>query len=55
MVYTRLKNIGDEKLSNLNIKIHSLDTFHIYFRNPSDHIFVLCPEEERSVVLLLSN
>ena len=43
----RLQNKGDENLQNLNIKMHSLDSFHISFRNPSDYIYLLKPNEEK--------
>jgi uncharacterized membrane protein len=45
-VTLRLKNIGQDKLQNLGIKMHSIDSFHISFRNPSDHIYLLNPEDE---------
>jgi hypothetical protein len=43
----RLKNAGDDSLHNLDIKIHSTDTLQISFRNPSDYIYRLQPDEEK--------
>jgi hypothetical protein len=43
----RLKNESQESLHNLDIKMHSLDSFHISFRNPNEYIHHLKPEEER--------
>jgi hypothetical protein len=42
----RLKNVGEEILHNLDIKMHSTDSLHIYFRNPSDYMHRLRPDEE---------
>ena len=42
----RLKNTGDDHLKNLNIKMHSLDSLHISFRNPNHYIYDLEPNEE---------
>jgi len=42
----RLKNTGDDHLKNLNIKMHSLDSVHISFRNPNHYIYGLEPNEE---------
>jgi hypothetical protein len=42
----RLKNIGDESLHNLDIRIHSTDSLQISFRDSSDHIYRLQPDEE---------
>jgi hypothetical protein len=43
----RLKNTGDDHLKNLNIKMHSLDSIHISFRNPNHYIYDLEPDEEK--------
>ena len=43
----RLKNEGEDDLQNLDIKMHPRDSFHISFINPSDHIYILKPDEER--------
>jgi hypothetical protein len=43
----RLKNKEDGALQNLNIKMHSIDSLHISFRNPNDYIYLLKPEEEK--------
>jgi hypothetical protein len=43
----RLRNIADVALHNLDIKMHSTDSFHIYFHNSTDHVFRLPPNEER--------
>jgi len=43
----RLKNEGNDKLHNLDIKIHSIDSSHISFRNPNDYIYRLTPDEEK--------
>jgi uncharacterized membrane protein len=45
----RLKNDGREKLQNLDIMLHSRDSLQISFRNPSDYIFVLKPDEEKTL------
>jgi hypothetical protein len=42
----QLKNIGDESLHNLDIRMHSTDSLQISFRDSSDHIYRLRPEEE---------
>ena len=34
-------------LQYLHIKMHSIDSFHISFRNPNDYIYLLRPEEEK--------
>jgi hypothetical protein len=33
----RIKNTGDNDLQNLNVKMHSLDSIHISFRNPNQN------------------
>ena len=43
----RLKNAGDDSLHNLDIKSHSTDSLQISFRNPSDYIYRLQPDEEK--------
>ena len=43
----RLKNEGDDKLHNLDIKMHPIDSLHISFRSPSDYIYRLTPNEEK--------
>ncbi len=43
----RLKNAGDDSLHNLDIKLHSTDSLQISFRNPSDYIYRLQPDEEK--------
>ncbi len=43
----RLKNEGDDKLHNLDIKMHAIDSLHISFRSPSDYIYRLTPDEEK--------
>jgi hypothetical protein len=47
-----LKNTGDDHLKNLNIKMHSLDSVHISFRNPNHYIYDLDPDEEKYLNLL---
>jgi hypothetical protein len=42
----RLKNIADESLHNLDIRMHSTDSLQISFRDSSDHIYRLQPDEE---------
>ena len=36
----RIKNTGDNDLQNLNVKMHSLDSIHISFRNPNHYKIV---------------
>ena len=43
----RLKNAGDDSLHNLDIKMHSTDSLQISFRNPSDYIYRVQPDEEK--------
>ena len=43
----RLKNVGDDSLHNLDIKMHSTDSLQISFRSPSDYIYRLLPDEEK--------
>jgi hypothetical protein len=43
----RLKNRGEDDLQYLNVKMHSLDSLHISFRNPSDYIYRLVPNEAK--------
>jgi uncharacterized membrane protein len=43
----RIKNTGDNDLQNLNVKMHSLDSIHILFRNPNHYIYDLEPNEEK--------
>ncbi len=43
----RIKNTGDNDLQNLNVKMHSLDSIHISFRNPNYYIYDLEPNEEK--------
>ena len=43
----RIKNTGDNNLQNLNVKMHSLDSIHISFRNPNHYIYDLEPNEEK--------
>ena len=43
----RLKNKGDDALQNLNVKMHSIDSVHISFRNPHAYIYLLKPNEEK--------
>lgn len=45
----RLKNAGDLNLHNLEIKMHSTDSLQISFRNPSDYIHILPPNEETNL------
>jgi hypothetical protein len=40
-----LKNVGDYPLHNLNVKIHSTDSFQISFRNGSNFIMRINPSE----------
>jgi hypothetical protein len=42
----RLKNRGDDTLQYLNVKMHSLDSFHISFRNPNDYIHKIEPDKD---------
>lgn len=42
----RLKNEGDDKLYNLDIQMHSIDSLHISFRNPNGYIYNLTPDKE---------
>ena len=42
-----LKNLGDDSLHDLDIKMHSTDSLQISFRSPSDHIYRLSPHEEK--------
>ena len=43
----RLKNKEDDDLQYLDVRMHSMDSLHISFRNHNDYIFLLRPEEER--------
>jgi hypothetical protein len=44
----RLKDTEDHHhLKNLNVKMHSLDSIHIFFRNPNHYIYDLGPEQEK--------
>jgi hypothetical protein len=43
----RLKNKEDDTLQNLNVKMHSIDSLHISFRNPHGYIYLLKPNEEK--------
>jgi hypothetical protein len=45
----RLKNEGDDKLENLHIRMHSIDSHKISFRSPNDYILLLKPDEERTL------
>ena len=45
----RLKNVGDDNLHNLGIKMHSTDSLQISFRRPSDYIYRLMPDEEKNL------
>ncbi len=42
-----LRNIGDVALHNLDVRMHSTDSFHINFHNPTDHVYRLPPYEDR--------
>lgn len=42
-----LKNKGDDTFQDLNIKMHSLDSMHLSFRNPNEYIYSLSPNEEK--------
>ena len=42
-----LKNEGDEKLHNLDIKMHSTDSLNISFRSPNAFVHLLNPNEEK--------
>jgi hypothetical protein len=43
----RIKNEGDDDLQYLDIKMHSINSRHISFRDPNDYIYLLEPEEEK--------
>jgi hypothetical protein len=43
----RLKNVGDDSLHNLDIKMHSTDTLQISFNSSSGYIHRLTPDEEQ--------
>jgi len=43
----RLKNVGDDSLHNLDIKMHSTDTLQISFHSSSGYIHRLTPDEEQ--------
>jgi hypothetical protein len=43
----RLRNVGDDNLHNLDIRMHSTDSLQISFRNSNDYIHRLTPFEER--------
>src|SRR5215472_16229409 len=43
----RLKNKEDDSLQNLNVKMRSIDSLHISFRNPHGYIFLMKPNEEK--------
>jgi hypothetical protein len=45
----RLKNDGPEKLQNLDVMLHSRNSLHISFRDPSNYISVLNTGEERTL------
>lgn len=42
----RLKNVGNENLHNLDIKMHSTDSLQISFRDPNEYIYRLRSDEE---------
>lgn len=42
----RLKNVGNENLHNLDIKMHSTDSLQISFRSPNEYIHHLRLDEE---------
>ena len=42
----RLKNVGNENLHNLDIKMHPTDSLQISFRDPNEHIYRLRSDEE---------
>src|SRR4026207_2000367 len=42
-----LKNTGEDHLKNLNMKMHSLDSVHISFRDPNQYIYDLEPGKEK--------
>lgn len=42
-----LKNKGDDKLHNLDIKMHSTDSLNISFRSPNAFVHLLNPNEEK--------
>jgi hypothetical protein len=42
----RLKNVGNENLHNLDIKMHPTDSLQISFRDPSEYIYRLRSDEE---------
>ncbi|MEO9320372.1 MAG: hypothetical protein ABI361_06840 [Nitrososphaera sp.] len=46
-VTLRLKNTGMDMLQKLDVKLHSLDSFHLSVDTPSAYIPALAPNEER--------
>lgn len=42
----RLKNVGNENLHNLDIKMHPTDSHQISFRDPNEYIYRLRSDEE---------
>lgn len=42
----RLKNISEEPLSGLHVRLNSLDTYAIEIQDPSQHVSSLDPDEE---------
>ena len=42
-----LKNEGEDKLHNLDIKMHSTDSLNISFRSPNAFVHLLNPNEEK--------
>ena len=42
----RLKNVGNENLHNLDIKMHPTDSLQISFRDPNEYIYRLRSDEE---------
>ncbi|MGA2681702.1 MAG: hypothetical protein ABSF44_07890 [Candidatus Bathyarchaeia archaeon] len=46
-VRLRLKNIGDETVHGLDVKLHSLDSFGISIFGTGEYIFMLMPGEEK--------
>ena len=43
----KLKNIGDKKLEQLDVRLHSADTSHVLVYGTGEYIYELKPNEER--------
>jgi hypothetical protein len=40
------KNLNDERLTNIDVRLHSMDTYNLVVSNMSKFIYLMEPEEE---------